>query len=109
MFDEYIQIPVIAKVVGGHRDRLDDYKGDVTSIIRLMPNIPEGALQGIEEFSHLEVIWHFSLGSDNDIELEPRSPRGNPDWLYDWRTRPPQPSPSRPHRCLVPKAAAGRG
>ncbi|MFF3786340.1 TrmO family methyltransferase [Streptomyces sp. NPDC001933] len=80
MFDEYIQVPVIAKVVGGHKDRLDDYKGDVTSIIRLVPNIPEDALQGIEEFSHLEVIWHFSLGSDNDIELEPRSPRGNPDW-----------------------------
>ncbi|MFB7918572.1 TrmO family methyltransferase [Streptomyces sp. NPDC056061] len=80
MFDEFIRIPVIARVVGGHRGRLDDYKGNVESIIRIMPNIPEGALQGIEEFSHLEVSWHFSLGSDADIELEPRSPRDNPDW-----------------------------
>ncbi|MGW7052882.1 TrmO family methyltransferase domain-containing protein [Streptomyces sp. NPDC054887] len=45
-----------------------------------MPSIPEGALQGIEEFSHIEVTWHFSLGSDQDIELEPRSPRDNPAW-----------------------------
>lgn len=80
MFDQHIQLPVIATVVGGQTGRLDDYKGGVESIIRLKPNIPESSLQGIEEFSHLEVVWHFSLGSDNDIELEPRSPRGNPDW-----------------------------
>lgn len=80
MFEQYIQVPVIATVVGGQTGRLDDYKGGVESIIRLVPGIPESALQGIEEFSHLEVVWHFSLGSDSDIELEPRSPRGNPDW-----------------------------
>ncbi|GHG12775.1 TrmO family methyltransferase [Streptomyces griseoincarnatus] len=80
MFNQYIQVPVIATVVGGQTGRLDDYKGGVESIIRLVPSIPESALQGIEEFSHLEVVWHFSLGSDSDIELEPRSPRGNPDW-----------------------------
>jgi tRNA (Thr-GGU) A37 N-methylase len=80
VFDEFIQVPVIARVVGGHRGRLDDYKGNVESIIRIVPSIPEGALQGIEEFSHLEVTWHFSLGSDKDIELEPRSPRDNPAW-----------------------------
>ncbi|MEV8033612.1 TrmO family methyltransferase [Streptomyces sp. NPDC086182] len=80
MFDESIEVPVIGRVVGGHAGRIDDYKGGVESIIRLIPAIPESALQGIDEFSHLEVIWHFSLGSDNDIELEPRSPRGNAAW-----------------------------
>ncbi|MCX4826668.1 SAM-dependent methyltransferase [Streptomyces sp. NBC_01142] len=80
MFDESIEVPVIGRVVGGHAGRIDDYKGGVESIIRIVPAIPESALQGIEEFSHLEVLWHFSLGSDNDIELEPRSPRDNPAW-----------------------------
>ncbi|MET8816122.1 TrmO family methyltransferase [Streptomyces sp. NPDC004549] len=80
MFDQYIQVPVIATVVGGHTGRLDDYKGGVESIIRLVPSIPESALQGIEQFSHLEVVWHFNQGADSDIELEPRSPRGNPAW-----------------------------
>ncbi|GGS93485.1 TrmO family methyltransferase domain-containing protein [Streptomyces chromofuscus] len=80
MFDQYIRVPVIGTVVGGHSGRLDDFKGNVESIIRLAPSIPESALQGIEEFSHLQVIWHFSLGSDADIELPPRSPRDNPAW-----------------------------
>ncbi|MFD8897579.1 TrmO family methyltransferase domain-containing protein [Streptomyces ardesiacus] len=80
MLDESIEVPVIARVIGGHTGRVDDYKGDVESIIRLVPAIPESALQGIEEFSHLEVVWRFSLGSEKDIELEPRSPRGNPAW-----------------------------
>ncbi|MFD4245768.1 TrmO family methyltransferase [Streptomyces sp. NPDC058525] len=80
MFDQHIQLPVIAIVVGSQTGRLDDFKGGVESIIRLASSIPESALQGITEFSHLEVVWHFSLGSDQDIELEPRSPRGNPDW-----------------------------
>ncbi|MEU5900290.1 TrmO family methyltransferase domain-containing protein [Streptomyces venezuelae] len=80
MSTEHIELPVIARVVGGHTGRRDDFKGGVTSIIRLVPSIPSNALQGIEEFSHLEVIWHFSLGSDQDIELEPRSPRDNPSW-----------------------------
>ncbi|MGW6202243.1 TrmO family methyltransferase domain-containing protein [Streptomyces sp. NPDC055089] len=78
--ERHIQVPVIATVVGGHTGRRDDYKGGVESIIRLVPSIPESALQGIEEFSHLEVSWYFHLGSDGDIELEPRSPRGNSDW-----------------------------
>ncbi|MGW9424237.1 TrmO family methyltransferase domain-containing protein [Streptomyces koyangensis] len=80
MLNEFITFPVIAHVVGGHTGRLDDYKGDVESIIRLVPSIPESALQGIEEFSHLQVLWHCHLGSDADIELEPRSPRDNPAW-----------------------------
>ncbi|MGW0538036.1 TrmO family methyltransferase domain-containing protein [Streptomyces sp. NPDC003032] len=80
MSEEHIELPVIAHVVGGHTGRRDDYKGGVTSIIRLVPSIPTSALQGIEEFSHLEVIWRCHLGSDQDIELEPRSPRDNPAW-----------------------------
>jgi tRNA (Thr-GGU) A37 N-methylase len=45
-----------------------------------VPSIPESALQGVKEFSRLEVVWHFSLGLVSDIELEPHRPRGNPDW-----------------------------
>ncbi|MEU3077821.1 TrmO family methyltransferase domain-containing protein [Streptomyces laurentii] len=76
----YLQVPVIATVVGGQTGRLDDYKAGVESIIRLVPEIPESALEGIDEFGHVEVVFHFHLGSDSDIELEPRSPRGNPEW-----------------------------
>ncbi|WP_329453337.1 SAM-dependent methyltransferase (plasmid) [Streptomyces sp. NBC_01724] len=80
MSDEFIKVPVIGTVVAGHSGRLDDYKGGTTSIIRLNPDIPENAVQGITEFSHLQVTWFFHLGSDEDVELPPRSPRDNPAW-----------------------------
>jgi tRNA (Thr-GGU) A37 N-methylase len=77
---ERIELPVVADVVGGHVGRLDDFKGGVESIIRLRPEYPLETLQGIEEFSHLEVTWYFSERSDDDIALHARSPRDNPDW-----------------------------
>ncbi|MCX4826857.1 TrmO family methyltransferase [Streptomyces sp. NBC_01142] len=80
MFDESIEVPVIGRVVGGHAGRIDDYKGGVVSIIRLNPDFPHETLQGLEEFSHLQVVWHFHEGSPNDVALHARSPRDNPAW-----------------------------
>ncbi|WP_031062033.1 TrmO family methyltransferase domain-containing protein [Streptomyces sp. NRRL F-5527] len=80
MFDAHIQVPVIATVVGGHTGRLDDFKGGVQSIIRLNPKLPAETLQGIEEFSHLQVLWYFHAGSPDDVALHARSPRDNPQW-----------------------------
>lgn len=77
---EHIEVPVIATVIGGHTDRLDDFKGGVESIIRLHSESPVETLQGIEEFSHLQVTWFFSAGSPDDVALHARSPRDNPDW-----------------------------
>ena len=75
-----IEVPVIADVVGGHTGKLDDFKGGVESIIRLRPDFPVETLQGIEEFSHLQVTWFFNLGSPEDVALHARSPRDNPAW-----------------------------
>lgn len=77
---QHIEAPVIATVIGGHTGRLDDFKGGVESIIRLAPEYPVETLQGIEEFSHLQVVWHFSAGSPADVALHARSPRDNPAW-----------------------------
>ncbi|OYP19201.1 transcriptional regulator [Streptomyces sp. FBKL.4005] len=80
MSTKSIEVPVIAEVVGGHKGRLDDFKGGVESIIRLRPEYPEETLQGIEEFSHLQITWFFNFGSPEDVALHARSPRDNPDW-----------------------------
>ncbi|MFF0125872.1 TrmO family methyltransferase [Streptomyces mirabilis] len=80
MSTQSIEVPVIATVVGGHIGRLDDFKGGVESIIRLYPNYPVETLQGIEEFSHLQVTWFFNFGSPDDVALHARSPRDNPAW-----------------------------
>ncbi|WP_019070781.1 TrmO family methyltransferase domain-containing protein [Streptomyces hokutonensis] len=80
MSAQSIEVPVVATVVGGHTGRLDDFKGGVESIIRLRPDYPVETLQGIEEFSHLQVTWSFNFGSPDDVALHARSPRDNPAW-----------------------------
>ncbi|MCX5303022.1 SAM-dependent methyltransferase [Streptomyces sp. NBC_00160] len=75
-----ITLEAIAHVVGGHQKPADDYQGGVESIIRLRSDFPLDTLQGLDEFSHLIVTWHFHLGSDADLHLGARSPRNNPDW-----------------------------
>ncbi|MEU0843920.1 TrmO family methyltransferase [Streptomyces sp. NPDC005962] len=96
MSEQFITVPVIGTVVGGHTGRLDDYKGGVESIIRLNPDYPLETLQGANEFSHLQVIWHFSESSPDDVALHARSPRDNPDWpatgtfVHHNHRRPPQ-------------------
>ncbi|GAA1237230.1 TrmO family methyltransferase domain-containing protein [Streptomyces rhizosphaericus] len=80
MSDEFINVPVIGRVVGGHTGRLDDFKGGVESIIRLNPEFPMETLKGVTEFSHLQVVWHFSERSPEDVVLHARSPRDNPAW-----------------------------
>lgn len=80
MSEDFITVPVIGVVVGGHTGRRDDFKGGVESIIRLRPEYPVESLLGVEEFSHLQVIWHFSKARPSDVALHARSPRDNPRW-----------------------------
>lgn len=75
-----IKLSPIATVVGGRTEVADDHWGGVRSIIRLNEALPENTLSGLEEFSHLQVLWHFSQGSAEDVHLGRRHPRGNPDW-----------------------------
>ncbi|GGV26839.1 tRNA (N6-threonylcarbamoyladenosine(37)-N6)-methyltransferase TrmO [Kitasatospora herbaricolor] len=77
---EPIVVTPVATVVGGHREPADDYQGGVQSVIRLNPDYPLDAVQGLQDFSHLTVTWHFHLASPDDVELHARSPRGNPRW-----------------------------
>ena len=77
---EPFEVRAVATVVGGHAKPADDFQGGVESIIRLNEEFPLEALQGIGEFSHLVVTWHFSQASPDDVALHARSPRGNPRW-----------------------------
>jgi hypothetical protein len=38
------------------------------------------AVLGLDEFSHLEVVFHFDRIDPAEVRSEPRSPRGNPAW-----------------------------
>jgi tRNA (adenine37-N6)-methyltransferase len=69
----------IAAVSNGRKTISDDYWGTVVSTITLLPHIPEEAFDGIEQFSHLEIIYHFDR-VDQDTIVFAGHPRGNPDY-----------------------------
>jgi tRNA (adenine37-N6)-methyltransferase len=71
----------IASVVGGRRDPIDDDWGDETATIRLdKARFTPESLRGLDEFSHVEVVFVFNQVRQNEITLDARHPRGNPAW-----------------------------
>jgi len=75
-----IQVEPVAHVESSRKEMLDDDWNSVESTIVLADDFDEDALQGIEEFSHLEVIFFFDRVDPSKIERGARRPRGNPDW-----------------------------
>ncbi|MED3907552.1 tRNA (N6-threonylcarbamoyladenosine(37)-N6)-methyltransferase TrmO, partial [Geobacillus thermodenitrificans] len=57
-------ITPIAFVRNNRKDVEDDYWGNVISIIELVDEIDDSALQGISEFSHLDIIFYFDRVTD---------------------------------------------
>ena len=75
-----IHLQSIAVVRNGRTEILDDDWGAVVSEIVLSDEFPEDALQGIEEFSHLEIIFFFDRVDEDRIVRQARHPRGNSNW-----------------------------
>jgi tRNA (adenine37-N6)-methyltransferase len=75
------QVEPIAQVIGGRIEPTDDYWGGTTSIIRLdSSRFTSDATAGLEDFSHLEIVFRFHLTDPTDLNLGARRPRDNPDW-----------------------------
>jgi tRNA-Thr(GGU) m(6)t(6)A37 methyltransferase TsaA len=83
-------IPV-AWVHNGRTADVDRW-GGLVSEIRLDPSLPEESLDGLEAFSHAEIIFHFHLLAEEDIVKGARRPRNNPVWpkvgVFSQRGRP---------------------
>jgi tRNA-Thr(GGU) m(6)t(6)A37 methyltransferase TsaA len=58
----------------------DDNWGGIVSTITLAESFDETSWQGIETFSHAEVIFFFHQVEDEKIATGARHPRNNPDW-----------------------------
>jgi tRNA-Thr(GGU) m(6)t(6)A37 methyltransferase TsaA len=73
-----IPLSPIAYVKNTRKNMEDDFWGNVISEITLVDELPEECLEGIETFSHLEIIYYF----DKSIkELKGSAhPRENPNW-----------------------------
>lgn len=75
-----IELKPIGYVKNSRSEVEDDDWGDVVSVIGLEESLPEESLLGIEEFSHVEIIYYFHLVHDTKIETGARHPRNNPGW-----------------------------
>jgi tRNA (Thr-GGU) A37 N-methylase len=71
----------IGYVRGGRSEPTKDNWGSNLSILELRPErFTAAAVAGLDEVSHLEVIFYFHLHADEPLELGARRPRGHTEW-----------------------------
>jgi len=74
------ELEPIGRVVGGRAEAVDDDWDRETATIRLQPAVSPDAIAGLEEFSHVEVVYVFDRVDPDAVERGARHPRGNADW-----------------------------
>ncbi len=68
-------------MVGGRRDAVDDNWGAVEASIRLHGSrVGRESVIGLDQFSHLVVVFQFHLVAEGDIVTGVRHPRGDTAW-----------------------------
>jgi len=75
-----ILLTPIAYVRNSRRDLQDDDWDSVASGIELTEAFEPEALDGIEQFSHAEILFVFDRAAENGITRGARHPRGNSAW-----------------------------
>lgn len=75
-----IELEPIGYVQAARRNLEDDNWGDARATIELVDRLLEDALDGIEEFSHAEIIFYFDQVNPEQIVHGARHPRNNPAW-----------------------------
>jgi tRNA-Thr(GGU) m(6)t(6)A37 methyltransferase TsaA len=77
----HFELTPIAFVSSPRTVPLDDDWGEVEASITLDgERFSAEALAGLEEFSHIDVVYLFDRVDPESVELAARHPRGNPDW-----------------------------
>jgi tRNA (adenine37-N6)-methyltransferase len=70
----------VAVVLGGRSQPFDDDWEAVEATLRLDARFAPEALAGLEEFSHVEVVYVFDRVDPAAVETGARHPRGNTAW-----------------------------
>ncbi len=76
---EFIIKP-IAYVRNSRTEIKDDQWGSIVSEIELVDDLNGSSLDGIGDFSHLEIIFYFDKVADDKIQYEARHPRNNKEF-----------------------------
>ncbi len=74
------EIEAIGVVEAGRIHAKDDYWGGLESCVVLDERFPESALDGLEAFSHVEILFVFHRVDPSEVVSDARHPRDNPDW-----------------------------
>jgi tRNA-Thr(GGU) m(6)t(6)A37 methyltransferase TsaA len=92
-------IHAVGTVASPRVEATDDDWGTVESTITLVPPYSERSLLGLDEFSHVEVVYVFDRVDPASVTIDARIPRENPAWpevgIFAQRGR------SRPNRLGV--------
>jgi tRNA (Thr-GGU) A37 N-methylase len=75
-----VELEPIGRVETARQEVKDDFWGGVEARIVLDQRFDPVALDGIEAFSHAEIVFLFDRVPAVKIELGARRPRNNPDW-----------------------------
>ena len=76
-----IQLEPVGQVICDIESQRDEAWGDILAEIRLDATRFESvALEGLHEFSHVEVLFHFDQLPASEVETKTRHPRENPKW-----------------------------
>lgn len=75
-----LHVEPVATVIGGRSKPFDDDWDAVDAVIRLDERLTPEALAGLEEFSHVEVVYVFDRVDPAAVETGARHPRGNAAW-----------------------------
>ena len=70
----------IGTVSSSRSEPIDDGWDNETSSIGISDRFDESALDGLAEFSHLEVVYLFDRVAPDKVDVGARRPRSNPDW-----------------------------
>ena len=75
-----ITLTAIGTVRSTRADLADDDWDRVHARIELSADVDAAALDGIETFSHAEILFHFDRVDEARVERRSRHPRGNTAW-----------------------------
>jgi tRNA (Thr-GGU) A37 N-methylase len=96
-------VRAIAYIRNDRSEALDDRWDDVVSTIELAQDVPSESLQGIGDFSHVEIVFFADWAEDVPPGPWHRRPRGNPQWpdvgVFAQRNK------DRPNRILLTTVA----
>jgi tRNA (Thr-GGU) A37 N-methylase len=89
----------IAYIRNERAEALDDNWDEVVSTVELAQDVPSESLRGLEEFSHVEVVFFADWAEDVPPGPWHRRPRGNAQWpdvgVFAQRNK------DRPNRLLL--------